>query len=336
MLAAASLTVLAAAFATRRRRELPTAIDLIPPSFFFRAQRDAPKKIGLMDAGGNLATEEKVNMSEAEARHRAGVMQGGFSSPQHCVARWSLAVIVPYRNRETQIGAFLNHMHPFLQRQQLNYSIYFVEQEGAAPFNRASLLNVGFKEARKEGPWDCYAFHDIDLLPENDFHLYHCSPQPRHLAVALSTFNYSSLYFSHRIPYHSYFGGGCLMMESHILKVNGWSNMYWGWGGEDDDMWNRVTSSDMTVWRYPNPYVRYKMIQHRPAAPNQERHKLLAQSVERLRTDGLNSLVYSVINTTRYPLYTNILAHISPSAPNIFTTVKSTTVSNPPSPPHIR
>ncbi|XP_069184384.1 beta-1,4-galactosyltransferase 4-like [Procambarus clarkii] len=283
---------------------------------------------------GNLAIEEKVNMSEAEARHRAGVMQGGFSSPQHCVARWSLAVIVPYRNRETQIGAFLNHMHPFLQRQQLNYSIYFVEQEGAAPFNRASLLNVGFKEARKEGPWDCYAFHDIDLLPENDFHLYHCSPQPRHLAVALSTFNY-------RNPYHSYFGGGCLMMESHILKVNGWSNMYWGWGGEDDDMWNRVTSSDMTVWRYPNPYVRYKMIQHRPAAPSQERYKLLAQSVERLRTDGLNSLRYSVITTTRYPLYTNILAHISPSAPNIFTTVKSTTVksttvSNPPSPPHIR
>ncbi|XP_069182715.1 beta-1,4-galactosyltransferase 4-like [Procambarus clarkii] len=169
------------------------------------------------------------------------------------------------RKKNKMIGAFLNHMHPFLQR-QLNYSIYFWSPSsfyhGAAPFNRASLLNVGFKEARKEGPWDCYAFHDIDLLPENDFHLYHCSPQPRHLAVALSTF---------KIPYHSYFGGGCLMMESHILKVNGWSNMYWGWGGEDDDMWNRVTSSDMTVWRYPNPYVRYKMIQHIPAAPNQER-----------------------------------------------------------------
>ncbi|XP_069182740.1 beta-1,4-galactosyltransferase 4-like [Procambarus clarkii] len=148
---------------------------------------------GHCHSGGNLAIEEKVNISEAEARQKAGVMQGGFSSPKHCVARWSLAVIVPYRNRETQIGAFLNHMHPFLQRQQLNYSIYFVEQEGSAPFNRASLLNVGFKEARKEGPWDCYAFHDVDLLPENDFHLYHCSPQPRHLAVARSTFNYRNL-----------------------------------------------------------------------------------------------------------------------------------------------
>lgn len=50
-------------------------------------------------------------------------------------------------------------------------------------FNRATLLNVGFKEAVKEYPWDCFIFHDVDHLPEDDRNTYSCSDQPKHMRV---------------------------------------------------------------------------------------------------------------------------------------------------------
>ena len=39
-----------------------------------------------------------------------------------------VAIIVPYRNRSEQLKIFLRHMHPFLQRQQLSYQIFIIEQ----------------------------------------------------------------------------------------------------------------------------------------------------------------------------------------------------------------
>lgn len=57
-------------------------------------------------------------------------------------------------------------------------------------FNRAMLMNVGYVEALKERPFDCFIFHDVDLLPENDRNLYTCPEQPRHMSVAVDKFNY--------------------------------------------------------------------------------------------------------------------------------------------------
>ncbi|XP_050721121.1 beta-1,4-galactosyltransferase 3-like [Eriocheir sinensis] len=258
---------------------------------------------------GRLVVEEMVTVEEAERRLK-GVEEGGFWAPMSCEARWRVAVIVPYRDRAEQLGAFLNHMHPFLQRQQLNYSIYIVEQAGTDLFNRARLLNVGFLKARQEGPWDCYAFHDIDMLPLNDYHLYHCSPQPRHLAVSPSSHNYKS---AHHMPYDKYFGGACLMTEGHLRRVNGWSNAYWGWGGEDDDMWRRIRLTDMSVWRYPAHFASYKMITHKPQTINPERYKVLERNTGRYVQDGLSNLNYTIMKTQRRPLYTHILADIGTS-----------------------
>ena len=54
-------------------------------------------------------------------------------------------------------------------------------------FNRGTLLNVGFVEAMKDFAWDCFIFHDVDLLPEDDRNLYTCPRlQPRHMSVSVS------------------------------------------------------------------------------------------------------------------------------------------------------
>jgi hypothetical protein len=33
-----------------------------------------------------------------------------------------------------------------------------------------------------------------------------------------------------------YFGGVSALSPLHYLKMNGFPNNYWGWGGEDDDI----------------------------------------------------------------------------------------------------
>lgn len=61
---------------------------------------------------------------------------------------------------------------------------------GNGQFNRAMLMNVGYVEALKEQTFDCFIFHDVDLLPEDDRNLYTCPEQPRHMSVAVDKFKY--------------------------------------------------------------------------------------------------------------------------------------------------
>jgi len=61
---------------------------------------------------------------------------------------------------------------------------------GDGSFNRAMLMNVGFVEALKLYNYDCFIFHDVDLLPEDDRNLYTCPEQPRHMSVAVDVLRY--------------------------------------------------------------------------------------------------------------------------------------------------
>jgi len=40
------------------------------------------------------------------------------------------------------------------------------------------------------GSIDCVIFHDVDLLPEDRYNFYVCSPLPRHMAAYRSGWNY--------------------------------------------------------------------------------------------------------------------------------------------------
>ena len=111
------------------------------------------------------------------------------------------------------------------------------------------LFNVGFREASRLSTWDCFIFHDVDLLPEDDRNLYRCPDQPRHMSVAVSKFNY-------RLPYASLFGGVVALRTDHFRKVNGFSNQFWGWGGEDDDMAARIRNNGLTITRYDKDIAR--------------------------------------------------------------------------------
>lgn len=47
--------------------------------------------------------------------------------------------------------------------------------------------------------------------------------------------------------------------------------MYWGWGGEDDDMSNRIKYHNFHISRYPATIARYTMLIHKKDTPNPKR-----------------------------------------------------------------
>ncbi|XP_012872237.1 PREDICTED: uncharacterized protein LOC105986045 [Dipodomys ordii] len=130
------------------------------------------------------------------------------------------------------------------------------QEHGEDTFNRAKLLNVGFLEALKEdAAYDCFIFSDVDLVPMDDRNLYRCGDQPRHFAIAMDKFGF-------RLPYAGYFGGVSGLSKTQFLRINGFPNEYWGWGGEDDDIFNRISLTGMKISRPDIRIGRYRMIKH--------------------------------------------------------------------------
>ncbi|KAM3933161.1 beta-1,4-galactosyltransferase 4 [Leptodactylus fuscus] len=246
------------------------------------------------------------NLSLEDVQKKLPMMSDGHYQPETCRAQQKVAILIPHRNRERHLLYLLENLHPFLQRQQLDYAIYVIHQAGDVKFNRAKLLNVGYLEALKEENWDCFIFHDVDLVPENDFNTYLCDSEPKHLVVGRNVTGY-------KLRYEGYFGGVTAMTRKQFARVNGYSNNYWGWGGEDDDLRFRVEFEKMTVVRPPPEIARYTMIFHTRDAGNEvnkERMLLLRKASKVWRTDGLNSCSYKLLSIQHHPLYINITVDI--------------------------
>ena len=143
-----------------------------------------------------------------------------------------LGVIVPYRKRPGHLRKFQQSIESYLKDQ--DYELIVVEQNDDLPFNRGKLLNIGFQQAiRKQ--CDYVVFHDVDMLPINVDYSY--SDVPIHLATGFSN--------SDREIFDTYFGGVTMFPIDLFKKVNGYSNEYWGWGFEDDDLLMRLTEQNV-------------------------------------------------------------------------------------------
>ncbi|XP_070502206.1 beta-1,4-N-acetylgalactosaminyltransferase bre-4 isoform X2 [Chironomus tepperi] len=245
----------------------------------------------------NLENVEKSLSSKVEA--------GGRYKPSECKARDRVAIIIPYRDRKQHLPILLKNLHPFLMKQQIDYGIFIIEQSSDGNFNRAKLFNVGFVEALKLYEWDCFIFHDVDLLPMDDRNLYTCPDQPRHMSVAIDTFDF-------KLPYSSIFGGVSSMTTKQFKAINGFSNSFWGWGGEDDDASRRLKHAGYHIARYPVNIARYTMLSHKKEKANPKRYEKLVTGANRFNTDGLNSLKYKILEFGAKPLYTWILVEITP------------------------
>ena len=235
-----------------------------------------------------------------------GIADGGSYTPSSCVPLISTSIIIPFRNRTDQLNILLMNLHPFLIQQQISYQIFVVEQVDDYRFNRGKLLNIGYAEGMRLRPSSCcFVFHDVDLIPEHEKNVYACSRTgPRHMSAAVNTFRYNLLY-------RELFGGVTAVTRKEFKQLNGFSNMFYGWGGEDDDFSSRIRNLGLRIARWDMRVSRYTMLSHR-------KEKSAGRSITRIRerteshvkivpeNDGLSSLRYRLQRVTKEPLFTRI------------------------------
>lgn len=140
-----------------------------------------------------------------------------------------IGIIVPFRNRHEHLLQFKETIVDYLKKSDINFELIIVEQDDAKLFNRGMLLNIGFNEAKRL-KCNYVVFHDVDMLPIDVDYSY--SDTPIHLATD-------------NIPFESYFGGITLFPSELFEKINGFSNLYWGWGFEDDDLRYRCIKNNV-------------------------------------------------------------------------------------------
>ena len=116
--------------------------------------------------------------------------------------------------------------------------------------------------------------------------------------------------FRFNLPYYGLFGGAVAMSAETFVDINGFSNLYQGWGGEDDDLYARIIHKKYKIIRFHPSYAQYTMLKHSKETPSPDRINMLANGHLRFDTDGLNSLVYSEVGVLKKDLYTNILVEV--------------------------
>ncbi|XP_071478688.1 beta-1,4-galactosyltransferase 6-like [Diadema antillarum] len=233
-------------------------------------------------------------------------LPGGHWIPTSCQARWKVAIIIPFRDRFQHLPIFLRHIVPLLQRQQLEFSIFVTEQNNNLRFNRAMLMNVGFVEALNFTAYDCVIFHDVDHIALNANNYLGCDDMPRHFISGEAMWGY-------KILYEALFGGVTGLTTKQMRAINGLPNVYWGWGGEDDEFAQRVKSHNFHRTRPTGEIGYFDTINHRSVSgtnANVARFCLLKHQHERATSDGLSNLAYQPPVITLNPLYTNISVNI--------------------------
>lgn len=224
-----------------------------------------------------------------------------------CKKECNFAVIVPYRNdlkdvRKKQLEKFLHFMPKYLAHLGSNhkFKIFVIEQDTKIKnnkfeerFNRGALLNIGFIQAKQQG-YNYFIFHDVDLIPDKSLlKFYGAYPSdPIHIAKVNSKYSVGG----------KYFGGVNSFNIKDFEKINGYPNNYWGWGGEDDELYDRVADNDLDVV-VPSHGFFTEMEHNRPTRnqelPFQQKMKLRLQH-HNWKHNGLNSIEYDIVSENNH------------------------------------
>ncbi|CAD5215419.1 unnamed protein product [Bursaphelenchus xylophilus] len=250
---------------------------------------------------------EDLEEFEVERNH-PGVLPGGIWKPRDCKARHKVAVIIPYRDRKSHLTRLLDFLIPIMQKQRLDFRFIVTEQYGDDLFNKGRIMNAAFQLAVKLKV-DCVIFHDVDMFPQDDRTPYDCPDTPRHLGAFVSNLGY-------QLWYKEIVGGALAIRIEDYLAVNGYSNLYWAWGGEDDDMGKRILSQNYTIERPNQEYARFSMLKHvkRKRTAPKLIYKLLDDADSRWHNDGVNETDHWKIKSLiKRPLYYHLFVDVGPA-----------------------
>ena len=161
-----------------------------------------------------------------------------------------LGICIPYRNRKEHVERLIPHLSKYLIDNGIDHSFYIGHQIDDKLFNRGAMKNIAAKYAFEDG-CDYIAWHDVDMLIYNKdgINADYSYPEenPLHIATKLSKYGYG-------IGYDQYFGGVVLFTKEQVERTNGYSNEYWDWGQEDDDLFWRCYYEKYTTGKVFKKY----------------------------------------------------------------------------------
>jgi hypothetical protein len=179
---------------------------------------------------GLRRTKKAKSQSDCNSNfNRVGACKQAQALDEH-----RLAVVVPFKNRDKELKRYVPFMSRFLNKQRVAHEIWIVDQaDDDKKFNRGWLINVGF--ALSNSSCDYLVMHDVDLLPNNVKLPY---GWPGDKGSPLSFFN-----GNHPVKWYNYAafcGAVFLMKRSDFATADGFSTQFWGWGGEDGNLYQRM------------------------------------------------------------------------------------------------
>ena len=143
-----------------------------------------------------------------------------------------LGICIPYRNRFEHLQKLTQSLGEYLTKRGIDHKFYVGHQVDDKLFNRGLMKNVAAKHAFDDG-CDYIAWHDVDMVPySEDCDYSYPEDHPVHIATKLSKYDF-------KLNYEQYFGGVILFTREQAERINGYSNDYWDWGMEDDDLFYR-------------------------------------------------------------------------------------------------
>jgi hypothetical protein len=157
-----------------------------------------------------------------------------------------LGICIPYRDRRTHLEELVNKLDKILTKKGIDHKFYVGHQVDDKLFNRGAMKNVAAQYAFNDG-CDYIAWHDVDMIPDENVDYSYPENNPTHIATQLSKYDYG-------MNYDQYFGGVILFTKEQVEKTNGYSNEYWDWGQEDDDLFWRCYYEGYTTGEVLNEY----------------------------------------------------------------------------------
>ncbi len=203
-----------------------------------------------------------------------------------------LAIIFPYKDRPYHKMVMIPYLGDFLNRTQpeIDFSLHVIKSDVDMPFNRGISFNIGYDLVKNDCEYVC--FHDIDMLPvicDYSIEL----RGPCHLATGCSQYKY-------KLPHKKYFGGINIFTKETFEKLDGFSNEYWLWGTEDNDMYRRCKKNNLNVIRRTSIH---ECFEH-PRDKSYDKMNRDLYEISINRKSGLSTLDYQVKQKEKYKLYT--------------------------------
>ena len=223
----------------------------------------------------------------------------------------NIAIISCFRDkgdgvREGQRRKFIQLINSLFEP-YCKFHIYIIEQSADNnPFNIGKLKNIGFKIAESEHKFNNYIFTDIDTIPDYDLMNYMVKPAKYTVALAIRGTRYSDSNLKNKKP----FLGALLGFNGAIFNaINGYPNNFWGWGGEDDALLNRLCQTKYDTVYYPKKGTTIDIeenekmttlnivekVKTKDLVKDSVKYEKLYEDLKSWSDNGLNSLNYKVI-----------------------------------------